>query len=523
MPYTINRTNGIKITVVQDGTIDTASLDLTLVGKNYSGYGESFNENFVKLLENFSNTTQPKKPLSGQLWFDAKNKKIKIYDGAKFKAIGVIDNSVVRPTNMNQGDLWYNPTDLKLYAYTGNDWTLIGPAASSGSNGVATTSIIDEANHNSHIVSQTVIGNITPSIVAAPPDGKFEVQHTNGLYNSFPNILPGINLPGTTGQGISTVNTSTGYLLWGTSASALGLVEGNSIGTSELVTVGQLVKQSQLTTGTSFPLLIKVDDGITIGQQLVVKIHAFNTVGKISNIRDSRLEFNVTTNNTLTNVVNIEGFDGRQLLPSADGPVNLGASSQPFNAIYVSEIHNNGVTGSIYGAWTADNISATFLNGASTTITDLYAGGDGSTATVHGTWILDDYASFESTYADIAERYASDAEYEPGTVLVIGGVAEVTTTDRHGNAAIAGIVSTNPSYKLNNDAGNNVTHPYIALKGRVPCKVVGPISKGDLLVTSSTAGHAERAHANDNPNAVLGRALQDFEDSTAGLIEVMVA
>lgn len=521
MPYTINRTNGIKITVVQDGTIDTASLDLTLVGKNYSGYGESFNENFVKLLENFSNTTQPKKPLSGQLWFDSKNKKIKIYDGAKFKAIGVIDNSVVRPTNMNQGDLWYNPTDLKLYAYTGNDWALIGPAASSGSNGVSTTSIIDEANNNSHVVSQTVIGNITPSIVAAPPDGKFEVQHTNGLFNSFPNILPGINLPGTTGQGISTVNTSTGYLLWGTAASALGLVEGDTIETSNLIPVSQLVKKTDLTSGQgAFQI---VEDGIIVGLQKVVKIHAFNTIGQISNIRDSRLEFNVTLNNTLTNVVNIEGYNGRQLLPSAEGPVNLGATSQPFNALYVSEIYNNGTAGAIYGNWGIDSLTATSISAVTATASALFAGGDGSTGTVHGTWMLDDTATFESTYADIAERYAADAEYEPGTVLVIGGEAEVTTTDRRGNTAVAGIVSTNPSYKLNNDAGDNSTHPYIALKGRVPCKVVGPISKGDLLVTSSTQGHAERAHANDNPNAVLGRALQDFEDSTAGLIEVMVA
>jgi hypothetical protein len=521
MPYTINRTNGIKITVVQDGTIDTASLDITLVGKNYSGYGESFNENFVKLLENFSNSTQPKKPLSGQLWFDSKNKKIKIYDGAKFKSIGVIDNSVVRPTNMNQGDLWYNPTDLKLYAFTGNDWVLIGPAASSGSNGVSTTSILDNNPGNSHPVSQTVLSNTTPMIVAAPPDGKFEVQHTNGLYNSFPNILPGINLAGTTGDGISTVNTSTGFVLWGTAASALGLVEGNSIGTSDLVPVSQLVKKTDLTSGQgAFQI---VDDGIIVGLQKVVKIHASSTIGKISNIRDARIEFNVTTNGTFTNVINIDGTSGLRLIPaSLPALVDIGAPSQSFNAIYVNQIYN-GSTGSIFGSWNIDTLSGTNITAATSTITDLFAGGAGDTGTVHGTWMLDNTATFESTYADIAERYAADAEYVPGTVLVIGGTAEVTTTDRRGNTAVAGIVSTAPSYKLNTEAGNDITHPYIALKGRVPCKVVGPISKGDLLVTSSTAGHAERAHANDNPNAVLGRALQDFEDSSSGLIEVMVA
>jgi hypothetical protein len=124
-------------------------------------------------------------------------------------------------------------------------------------------------------------------------------------------------------------------------------------------------------------------------------------------------------------------------------------------------------------------------------------------------------------YADLAERYAADAVYEPGTVLVIGGVAEVTTTREHADTSVAGIVSTNPAYMMNNDAGNDETHPYIALKGRVPCKVVGKINKGELLVTSYYPGYAEAWAPGDNPNAVIGKALGSQSEGY-GLVEVMV-
>ena len=121
----------------------------------------------------------------------------------------------------------------------------------------------------------------------------------------------------------------------------------------------------------------------------------------------------------------------------------------------------------------------------------------------------------------MAERYASDAVYAPGTVLVIGGSAEVTVTTQRANSAKAGIVSTNPAYTLNADAGNDDTHPLIALAGRVPCMVIGPVKKGDLLVTSSRPGFAESAQGGDSPTAVLGRALADF-DGYEGIIEVKV-
>src|SRR6056300_970207 len=101
MAYIINRTNGTQLTIVEDGTIDQ-STDLKLVGKNYAGYGEIQNENFVALLENFSSAQQPGRPLAGQIWFDSSNSKLKFYDGAKFRTTGGAEVSVAQPAGLTE-------------------------------------------------------------------------------------------------------------------------------------------------------------------------------------------------------------------------------------------------------------------------------------------------------------------------------------------------------------------------------------------------------------------------------------
>lgn len=128
----------------------------------------------------------------------------------------------------------------------------------------------------------------------------------------------------------------------------------------------------------------------------------------------------------------------------------------------------------------------------------------------------------EATYADLAERYSADAPYEPGTVLVFGGEAEVTTTTILADAKVVGIVSTDPALKMNSAAGNDETHPYIALKGRVPCKVIGKIEKGDLLVTSDKAGYAKASLGVPMTGTVIGKAIGSNE-AGEGTIEVFVS
>ena len=164
MSYIINKTDGSVLTEVVDGTIDQTSTDITLVGKNSTSYGELFNENFVKMLENFANTSQPNNPIKGQLWYDTSEGRLKVYDGNGFKVSGGTIVSNVVPSSIAQGDIWIDSFRKQLYFNDGNSTILAGPAYTSqqGQSGFIIGDIIDtnEINHTVAYlyVAQTLIG-----------------------------------------------------------------------------------------------------------------------------------------------------------------------------------------------------------------------------------------------------------------------------------------------------------------------------------------------------------------------------
>ncbi len=127
----------------------------------------------------------------------------------------------------------------------------------------------------------------------------------------------------------------------------------------------------------------------------------------------------------------------------------------------------------------------------------------------------------ESGGADLAERYATDAVYAAGTVVVFGGSAEITQCTTANDTRVAGVISTDPALGLNEEAGSDTSHPYVALIGRVPCKVVGVINQGDLLTTSTTPGHAQRA-LTPTLGAIVGKALEPHASLGTGTIEISV-
>ena len=132
MAYKINNTFGTLLVSLADGTIDVATTDLTLIGKGYAGFGEKLNENLVKLLENFHNTSAPNNKIQGQLWFDQTNKQINVYDGTKFKPVGSPTPSTSQPANAVLGDEWFDTNNSQFYIYNGASWTLIGPTTIAG-------------------------------------------------------------------------------------------------------------------------------------------------------------------------------------------------------------------------------------------------------------------------------------------------------------------------------------------------------------------------------------------------------
>lgn len=150
MAYQINKTDGSIVATVADGQIDNQSTDLTLIGKNYSGFGESINENFVKLLENFSNISQPSNPIAGQLWYDTSELKLKVYTGSEFSPVS--SASIVRgvPTTLVTGDFFYNELDKQLYFYDGTSIVLVAPAysESQSTSGFVVRTVVDTANQN---------------------------------------------------------------------------------------------------------------------------------------------------------------------------------------------------------------------------------------------------------------------------------------------------------------------------------------------------------------------------------------
>jgi len=133
MAYTINKTNGSVFATVADGTVDTTS-SVSLVGRNYSGYGEFLGENFIKLLENHSNASAPSAPLEGQLWYDSTNNILKVYNATEFKQLAHVNVGTTAPTtSLVSGDLFYKTSTGQLFAYDGSSFELIGPEVGASS------------------------------------------------------------------------------------------------------------------------------------------------------------------------------------------------------------------------------------------------------------------------------------------------------------------------------------------------------------------------------------------------------
>ncbi len=191
MAYTINKYNGEQLVVLEDGTIDT-STSLGLVGRNYVGYGETQNENFVFLLENFANDAAPSKPLKGQIWYNTETKLAYIFDGAVWSLIGAAVLSATPPENPSLGSLWLKTPVNTLNIWTGTEWNFIGPEAAPG---FGTTrfrsSVIKDSDNNDRPV---ILLEINGTIFAVCTAVNFTINPSNSIPNLSNNLIAGINL-----------------------------------------------------------------------------------------------------------------------------------------------------------------------------------------------------------------------------------------------------------------------------------------------------------------------------------------
>lgn len=219
MAYVLNKTDGSVLTELIDSTIDQTSTDLTLIGKNVSNYGEYFNENLIKLLENFSNTTAPSFPITGQLWYDTSDNRLKVYDGTQFRTSGGPIVSGTTPSSLIQGDLWINNTTNQMYFYDGTDLLLAGPIYTDeqGISGPEVVSIQDTAGNLKVIVKewcgQTLMGiyskdEFTPASAIDGFTGTIKKGFNAGSLSDFK-----LNATATKADGLTNPSNPTGSAL----------------------------------------------------------------------------------------------------------------------------------------------------------------------------------------------------------------------------------------------------------------------------------------------------------------------
>jgi len=252
MSYQLNRTDGTLLTELIDGQIDDTSTNLTLVGRNYNGYGEAFNENFIKLLESFANTAAPSNPLTGQVWWDKSEQRLKVYNGSQWNAAGGPFVQPDRP-QMVAGDLWIDNVNNQLYTFDGTDLTLIGPEYTNnqGTSGFKAENLVDI---NGRLI--TVLGlYIGGNRVAVYSDSQF-VPSTADLITE---LVTDDNLSGQVFSGLN-VFDQTNFQFRGTAARARALVDasGNAVSVDQFLPANR----NGITVGT---LTIQNQGGISIG------------------------------------------------------------------------------------------------------------------------------------------------------------------------------------------------------------------------------------------------------------------
>ena len=596
MAYTINLTDGTVFATISDGTINTSS-SMILVGKNYAGYGEFLDENFIHLLENGSNTTAPSAPLTGQLWWDKTNNLLKVYNGSIFKTISAATSSATQPTSNVTGDLWYDTTNQQLKVYTGASFLVVGPGYTSaqGTSGAIPETILNNVGATRYITS-LYVNNVRVAIVY---DGASFTPEA-ALLAAFPTIYPGVTLSSSVSGAVfagSATNAqlldsldSTDFMRATANTATTGRLQVNNangiyIGTSNVVNISQSsndgIIASPVSTGN---LIIRTNvSGTTytvataLGANGTFAVANAATVGTTLNVTGNTTGGNLLTAGLISSTGNVTG--GNIVTAAAVSAASVSASGNvtagnfiTAGIIAVSSSSNSAIStaGNIAGNYLFGNgsqltgvsaaVSVTkFVNGTSEgnvgssggninfnvagtsnvlvlSSTTAYFGSDVSVTAIQktgsnavgnigssGNYFNRVFATATTAlYADVAERFAADELLEPGTVVELGGLKEITRSQQDLSENVFGVISTRPAYTMNGGAGEDDTHPPVAMTGRVPVKAIGTIRRGDRLV-SAGSGVARAARPGEaTAFNVIGRSLEDKHSEELGTIEAIV-
>jgi hypothetical protein len=607
MAYTINLTDGTVFATITDGTINqiasgTPGVPLVvLVGKNYAGYGEFLDENFVHLLESGSNTIAPTAPLTGQLWWDKTNNILKNYSGAGFKTITGSTSSASEPTTtVIAGDLWFDTGNQQLKVWTGVTWLVVGPGftAAQGTSGAIPETILNNVGATKFITG-LYVNNVRVAVVF---DGASFVPQSS-LQAAFPTIFPGLTLSASVSGAVFAGDSSNALLLDGLDSSVFMRTDNNTstvgimrvqnntglfVGAANVFNVnttttdaniksnisgGNLIIQANV-SGTTFNVAtalgasgtFAIGNAATVGTTVSAGGNItggnINTVGIVSaggNINGG----NVNTTGTLTggnistggNVqtgnLNVSGIISSAGNITAAGTANIaggnikasgkfigdGSGLTNLGALAVGSIGNGTSTVQIPAVDGNVNITVGGVaNVAVFTTTTTYFAGNVSTIGIEkiGANAVGNIGNSSSyfnrvfaqattaLYADVAERFAADEHLAPGTVVELGGTAEITKSQQDLSENVFGVISTNAAYLMNGGAGEDDTHPPVAMIGRVPVKCIGTVRKGDRLVSAGN-GVARAARSGEATEFnVIGRSLENKYLEELGTIEAIV-
>lgn len=401
MAYTIIKSDGTVLTTIADGTINTTSTSLGLPGRNYAGYGQSQDTNFVHVLENFADTSPPANPLRGQLWY-----------------------------NTNNSTLYVCPTDGEA---NGLAWLALTATSSGG---------------NTTFGAVTVTGNLTANNITAT---------NNSNANAF----------------------SAGYL----TISANANIADANITTANIGTLQTTV----ITTGAA------------------------------------------STPGTLTGTWTVNGSaSGNALILNGNLFISNSSGSNIYGIKTDKYMYANGDVISFAGTYANANVAAYLptyggnILTVQTTATVLTTGANTTAGNITGNWTLSAGSRLQATYADLAERFSADDVYDAGTVVEIGGTREITSVKYELSEDVFGVISDTAAYLMNSGAGNDETHPPVAVSGRVEVKVVGIVKKGQRLVSAGN-GIARAAKLNEaTAFNTIGRALADKLTDDIGTVEAIV-
>jgi hypothetical protein len=406
MAYTIVKSNGTTLTTIADGTINTTSTSLGLPGRNYPGYGQPVDENFVWLTENFASPNPPSNPLTGQLWYNTNNQTMYIC-----------------PADGTSNALAW----LSLSATSSGGTTTFGAVSVTGNLAAGNLSAVGNLSANS-----TTTAFLTVSANATIANANITTTNIGTLYTT--NISTGSATTGGNLTGVWNVTGSAG----GNNAVAFNFLQG----------------------------------GIAISNSAGANLYGIAT-DKYMYANGTPVSFAGTYSNS-----NVAAY-----MPTYGGNILANVVQLP-----------------------------TITTGANTTA-----------GTITGNWTLTTGSRLQATYADLAERFEADDIYDPGTVVELGGDAEITAVQYDLSEDVFGVISDTAAYLMNAGAGSDNTHPPVAVSGRVKVKVTGQVKKGQRLVSAGN-GIARAAQPKEaTAFNVIGRALENKTDNGLGTVEAIVS